>query len=36
MQFVRDMRFERMGAFAYCEEEDTAAARSLSDTVPPR
>lgn len=33
MQFVRDMRFERMGAFAYCEEEDTAAARSLADTV---
>ncbi len=34
MQFVRDMRFERMGAFAYCEENDTYAARNYEDTIP--
>lgn len=32
--FVREQRFERMGAFAYCEEEDTYAARNLKDEVP--
>lgn len=34
MDFVREQRFERMGAFAYCEEEDTYAARNLRDEVP--
>lgn len=34
MDFVREQRFERMGAFAYCEEEDTAAARDFTDSVP--
>lgn len=33
MDFVRETRFERMGAFAYCEEEDTWAARNLTDSV---
>ena len=32
--FVREQRFERMGAFAYCEEEDTAAARNFADDIP--
>lgn len=34
MQFVRDVRFERMGAFAYCEEDDTYAAKHLPDNIP--
>lgn len=34
MDFVRRQRFERMGAFAYCEEDDTWAARHLDDTIP--
>lgn len=34
MDFVRDTRFERMGAFAYCEEDDTWAAKNLDDNVP--
>lgn len=34
MDFVREQRFERMGAFAYCEEEGTYAARNLPDEVP--
>ncbi len=33
LQFVRDMRFERMGAFAYCEEDDTYAARNFGDDI---
>lgn len=33
-EFVREQRFERMGAFAYCEEEDTAAAREFNDVIP--
>ncbi len=33
MDFVSEQRFERMGAFAYCEEEDTAAARNFSDSI---
>lgn len=32
-EFVREMRFERMGAFAYCEEDDTYAARNLPDVI---
>ena len=34
MDFVREQRFERMGAFAYCEEDDTYAARTFSDDTP--
>ena len=34
MDFVREQRFERMGAFAYCEEDDTYAARHFSDDIP--
>lgn len=34
MEFVRTQRFERMGAFAYCEEEGTYAASHLTDSVP--
>lgn len=34
MEFVRRQRFERMGAFAYCEEEDTYAARHYADEIP--
>lgn len=33
-QFVRDMRFERMGAFAYSEEEGTYAAEHYADDIP--
>lgn len=34
LDFVREQRFERMGAFAYCEEEDTYAARHFTDDIP--
>ncbi len=34
LEFVRQQRFERMGAFAYCEEDDTYAARTYSDAIP--
>lgn len=34
LNFVREQKFERMGAFAYCEEEDTYAARNFSDEIP--
>lgn len=34
MEFVREQRFERMGAFAYCEEEGTFAANNLPDAIP--
>lgn len=34
MQFVRDVRFERMGAFAYSEEAGTYAAQHFSDDIP--
>ena len=34
MDFVRTQRFDRMGAFAYCEEDDTYAARHLDDNIP--
>ena len=34
MDFVRDARFERMGAFAYSEENGTWAAENLSDDTP--
>lgn len=36
LRFVRWARFERMGAFAYCEEEGTFAASHLADDVPER
>ena len=34
LEFVREQRFERMGAFAYCEEEDTFAAKHFKDEIP--
>ncbi len=34
MDFVRRQRFERMGAFAYCEEDDTYAAKNFEDSIP--
>lgn len=33
-EFVREANFERMGAFAYCEEDDTYAAKNFSDSIP--
>lgn len=32
--FVKEQRFERMGAFAYCEEDDTFAANNFPDAIP--
>jgi ribosomal protein S12 methylthiotransferase len=32
--WVREMRFDRLGAFAYSEEEGTFAARHYEDTIP--
>ncbi len=32
--FVRNVRFERLGVFAFCAEEGTYAADTLGDTVP--
>ena len=34
MEFTRQARFDRMGAFAYCEEEGTFAANNYEDDVP--
>ena len=34
MDFVREARFERLGAFAYSEEEGTFGAANLKDSVP--
>ena len=34
VDFVRETRFERMGAFAYCEEDGTWGASHLTDSVP--
>ena len=34
MDFVREARFERMGAFAYSEENGTWAAQNLTDDIP--
>ena len=34
LDFVKETRFERMGAFAYCEEEDTYAAKNFRDATP--
>lgn len=33
-EFVISQRFERLGGFAYSEEEDTLAAKTLKDSVP--
>lgn len=33
-QLVRTARFDRMGAFAYCQEDGTYSAKHLPDTVP--
>ncbi len=33
VQFTKDMRFERMGAFAYSEEEGTYAAEHFEDAI---
>lgn len=33
-EFVKEAKFDRMGAFAYCEEEGTWAERHLPDNVP--
>ena len=33
-EFVREAKFERMGAFAYCEEDDTYATKNFSDSIP--
>lgn len=32
--FVKEQRFERMGAFAYCEEDDTFGAENFTDDIP--
>lgn len=34
LEFVKTQKFDRMGAFAYCEEDDTFAAKNLKDTIP--
>jgi ribosomal protein S12 methylthiotransferase len=34
MDFVREARFDRMGAFAYSEEEGTYSAKHYEDDVP--
>jgi ribosomal protein S12 methylthiotransferase len=34
MEFVKEQRFERMGAFAYCEEEGTYGANNFEDNIP--
>lgn len=33
LDFVREQRFERMGAFAYCEEEGTFGAKNFKDAI---
>jgi len=35
MDFTHSVRFDRMGAFAYCEEEDTYAAKNFEDSISP-
>lgn len=34
IEFVKEQRFERMGAFAYCEEDDTYGAKNFKDDIP--
>ena len=36
LDFVREYRFERLGAFTYSEEDGTWGQRNLADTVSPR
>lgn len=33
-KFVAEQKFERMGAFAYCEEDDTYGAKNFKDDIP--
>ena len=33
-EFVKSQKFERLGGFAYSEEEDTLGARALEDSIP--
>lgn len=33
LAFTKQQRFERMGAFAYCEEDDTYAAKNYNDEI---
>ncbi len=33
LEFVKEQRFERMGAFAYCEEDDTYGAKKFKDEI---
>lgn len=34
LQFIKDAKFERLGAFSYCEEEDTFGAKNFNDEIP--
>lgn len=34
IEFVKEIKFDRMGAFAYCEEDDTWAQKNLEDSIP--
>ena len=34
LKFVKEQKFDRMGAFAYSEEDDTWAAKNLNDDIP--
>ena len=34
LEFVKEQRFERLGAFAYSEEEDTFGAKNFKDSIP--
>lgn len=34
LEFVKTQRFDRMGAFTYCEEDDTFASKNLEDSTP--
>lgn len=34
LEFVKEMKFDRLGAFAYSEEDDTWAAMNLEDSIP--
>lgn len=34
IEFVRESKFERLGVFAYCEEEGTYSEQNLEDNVP--
>lgn len=33
LEFVKEQKFDRMGAFAYSEEDDTWAAKNLDDNI---